>query len=479
MKKLLLLLLVFTGMVSTASATKRIWLNLTETNSDWTKDNSVTCIHYAGMDWNTHTPMTTIYMYGKKWCYYDVDDNISLVVLKRCGGSPLTYWDWQSADISWSGTADLYVKLTGADSKIAATTLSAPTWNNVVFRQNIIDWQGNNGITWSDVDMHNTSHPDGDTFIFELSKAQINASSNKDQGIRFRLYNKDYVNFDDAGNAVNGNPQIYPTATTLDDGEGHTYGAQLNIANNTSTYYQNTTTTNWYWQINIPSYDYEKIVITAKYVNESGYKWKVSADAYISKTLLVSEGETYYGTFGSEADVDFTNVTDLTAQKITAASLATGVLSPATATTLKAGEGALLSAETAGPFSIPVAASADADASNLLVAGTGDDVAEEEGIYTNFILTNKKDVNGTSTPAELKFYRINVSKAIPAGSAYLRVQTGTTAPDFLWFNDMTGIEKVSVDTKALNGAYYNLNGQRVAQPTKGLYIVNGKKVVLK
>jgi hypothetical protein len=26
---------------------------------------------------------------------------------------------------------------------------------------------------------------------------------------------------------------------------------------------------------------------------------------------------------------------------------------------------------------------------------------------------------------------------------------------------------------------YNLNGQRVAQPTKGLFIVNGKKVVIK
>ena len=26
---------------------------------------------------------------------------------------------------------------------------------------------------------------------------------------------------------------------------------------------------------------------------------------------------------------------------------------------------------------------------------------------------------------------------------------------------------------------YNLAGQRVAQPTKGLYIVNGKKVIIK
>ena len=38
----------------------------------------------------------------------------------------------------------------------------------------------------------------------------------------------------------------------------------------------------------------------------------------------------------------------------------------------------------------------------------------------------------------------------------------------------------SVKTTANNdNIYYNMSGQRVAQPTKGLYIVNGKKVVLK
>jgi hypothetical protein len=28
-------------------------------------------------------------------------------------------------------------------------------------------------------------------------------------------------------------------------------------------------------------------------------------------------------------------------------------------------------------------------------------------------------------------------------------------------------------------AIYNLNGQRVAQPTKGMYIINGNKVIVK
>ena len=45
-------------------------------------------------------------------------------------------------------------------------------------------------------------------------------------------------------------------------------------------------------------------------------------------------------------------------------------------------------------------------------------------------------------------------------------------------NDVTAIE--AVKTKNVeNGQFFNLAGQRVANPTKGLYIVNGKKVVIK
>ena len=35
------------------------------------------------------------------------------------------------------------------------------------------------------------------------------------------------------------------------------------------------------------------------------------------------------------------------------------------------------------------------------------------------------------------------------------------------------------ETINLQGPYYNINGQRVSKPDKGIYIVNGKKVLLK
>ncbi len=64
----------------------------------------------------------------------------------------------------------------------------------------------------------------------------------------------------------------------------------------------------------------------------------------------------------------------------------------------------------------------------------------------------------------------------------LELPQGAEAPKTLgdprWkFNITTGIQTVT--TTMENGAYYDLQGRRVAQPVKGLYIVNGKKVVLK
>lgn len=45
-------------------------------------------------------------------------------------------------------------------------------------------------------------------------------------------------------------------------------------------------------------------------------------------------------------------------------------------------------------------------------------------------------------------------------------------------NQLTGINEVNREP-ITNGSYFNLNGQRVSQPGKGLYIINGKKVVKK
>ena len=46
-------------------------------------------------------------------------------------------------------------------------------------------------------------------------------------------------------------------------------------------------------------------------------------------------------------------------------------------------------------------------------------------------------------------------------------------------NTPTGIESVNNSEQPADNVYYNLNGQRIDKPSKGLYIHNGKKVIIK
>ena len=47
--------------------------------------------------------------------------------------------------------------------------------------------------------------------------------------------------------------------------------------------------------------------------------------------------------------------------------------------------------------------------------------------------------------------------------------------------EITGIENINSSdaTADDNGAYYNLNGQRIGKPQHGVYIHNGKKIIIK
>ena len=78
------------------------------------------------------------------------------------------------------------------------------------------------------------------------------------------------------------------------------------------------------------------------------------------------------------------------------------------------------------------------------------------------------------------FYLVKNGSAITAGKAYLSVSAG--ARQFIGFgedNETTGIQTVANSQQSAANSYYDLQGRRVAQPTKGLYVVNGKKVVIK
>ena len=90
-----------------------------------------------------------------------------------------------------------------------------------------------------------------------------------------------------------------------------------------------------------------------------------------------------------------------------------------------------------------------------------------------YVLANVNDTPGFYVVDDTKYNKL------PAGQVYL--EDPAAGVKFIGFNksgDATGIKNVeAVETE--NAVIYNLSGQRVANPTKGIYIVNGKKVLVK
>ncbi|MBQ2073971.1 MAG: hypothetical protein II463_04685, partial [Bacteroidaceae bacterium] len=87
--------------------------------------------------------------------------------------------------------------------------------------------------------------------------------------------------------------------------------------------------------------------------------------------------------------------------------------------------------------------------------------------------------------SEIGFYKLTSDYTLGANKAYLETDsditpTGDSARVLMVFDDgqTTSIDNIQ-GRKVDEGIYYNLRGQRVQNPTKGLYVVNGKKVIIK
>ena len=75
------------------------------------------------------------------------------------------------------------------------------------------------------------------------------------------------------------------------------------------------------------------------------------------------------------------------------------------------------------------------------------------------------------------FYRVgDTSFGIPAGKCWLTLPASAQGVASFQLHRPTGIETIPVSTLDAN-AVYDLSGRRIAHPSKGIYIVGGKKVV--
>lgn len=104
---------------------------------------------------------------------------------------------------------------------------------------------------------------------------------------------------------------------------------------------------------------------------------------------------------------------------------------------------------------------------NNLVAATK---AETSNGVKYFALTTLSD-------GKVGFAKVANGVVIPAGKAYLEVENGSPAKFFGLDSEATGIN--SVKTAKADGAYYTLEGVKTTKPVKGIYIHNGKKIVVK
>lgn len=105
----------------------------------------------------------------------------------------------------------------------------------------------------------------------------------------------------------------------------------------------------------------------------------------------------------------------------------------------------------------------------------------------NYILSNyyyDKNNGNTKKSGDVGFYVATDNLTLKKNSAYLPVDKSANAKPCLLMtfddSEVTGIKEVNTtETETGDGYYYNLNGTRTENPSKGIFIHNGKKIVIK
>ena len=180
-------------------------------------------------------------------------------------------------------------------------------------------------------------------------------------------------------------------------------------------------------------------------------------------------------TWCSEYDLDFTNVAGIKAYTATGYDNIDKTIWLTRVMKVPAGTGILVKGD-AGIYKIPHAKVQSAYA-NWFVGNLGEtiSISATDGDKTNYYLSGK---DGT-------FVSVNGSANIGKNKAYLQLPTsvfGGTRSIGISYDDedgTTSIKNLTTDLTEGEGAWYTLQGQRVAKPGKGLYIRNGKKVIVR
>ena len=206
--------------------------------------------------------------------------------------------------------------------------------------------------------------------------------------------------------------------------------------------------------------------VTIKHYNKSGSTGvtitKLSV-TYIQTAVRVEIGSSQYITYCcSEYALDFSNVTAYVVPEVTAETVVLTKIEEAPANTpviLNAAEGA---------YNLEIIESAQDVGNNYLKVSDG----AINGNGKIYALASKEGVVG--------FYLVNNDVAIQEGRCYLEIDDDKIAPSRLVFDfgETNSIMDKNCDDNN-SSVFYNLNGQQVTNPTRGIYIWNNRKVLMR
>ena len=196
-----------------------------------------------------------------------------------------------------------------------------------------------------------------------------------------------------------------------------------------------------------------------KLYNGTTYEFDKNNELISRKPAVKYVSDAGYATYVAAYDMEFSEGDAF------AVTVDGGVAKLAGVTKVKANTPVLLKGE--GYKNVTILAETPAAITTDLKVSNGGDPADA------YVLANKTKGVG--------FYKWN-GGSLTSGKVYLYAP-GLSAHEYIAFDgeesgDVTGINEIAAD-KTFNGEFFNLAGLRVAQPTKGLYIVNGKKVIIK
>lgn len=186
-------------------------------------------------------------------------------------------------------------------------------------------------------------------------------------------------------------------------------------------------------------------------------------------------GEAGVATYCPAMDVDFITLTTVKAYIGSGFNRETGVLTMTRVYDVPAGTGLLVKGA-AGTYEVPQSPSTSIYSNLLRGTNTERKLSATTGSYANYVLGSGSSGTG--------FYRVPAEgTTLAAGRAYLMIPVATVASGRalrISFDDEGEATAISdVERQDTGSAVYDLQGRRVEQPRSGLYIRNGKKVIVK